>query len=111
LSRVGRCENVQVVGWGLGLGVAALVVVPLAFEWADLRSSFSLSRTVATATTALVVPAFCVGLGLGMPLQERPVVQWLVTVGATLLVYSFAARAIVSSAVAAETAPSRSTRG
>jgi uncharacterized membrane-anchored protein len=91
--------------------LAAVVLVPLGREYADLRRSYALSRLGALATTALVLPAFAVSLVLALPLADFPVAQWLATVVTTLLVYSFATRAIVSSAAAAETAPSRSTRG
>jgi uncharacterized membrane-anchored protein len=91
--------------------LAAIVVVPLGREYADLRRSYSLSRLGALATTALVLPAFAVSLMLALPLADFPVAQWVATVGTTFFVYSFATRAIVASAASAETAPSRSTRG
>jgi hypothetical protein len=91
--------------------LAGIVLVPLAREYVDLRQSFGLSRLGAIGTTALVVPAFGVGLTLALPLQSQPVLQWLATVCATLFLYSAATRAMVSSASAAEAAPSRSTRG
>jgi uncharacterized membrane-anchored protein len=91
--------------------LAAVVLVPLGREYADLRRSYALSRLGALATTALVLPAFAVSLVLALPLASFPVAQWLGTVATTFLVYSFATRAIVASAAAAGTAPSRSTRG
>jgi len=91
--------------------LAAVVLVPLGREYADLRRSYALSRLGALATTALVLPAFAVSLVLALPLANFPVAQWLTTVATTFLVYSFATRAIVASAAAAGTAPSRSTRG
>ena len=91
--------------------LAGVVLVPLGREYADLRRSYALSRLGALATTALVLPAFCVSLMLALPLADFPVAQWLATVATTFLVYSFATRAIVASAAAAGTAPSRSTRG
>ena len=91
--------------------LAAVVLVPLGREYADLRRSYALSRLGALATTALVLPAFAVSLALALPLANFPVAQWLGTVATTFLVYSFATRAIVASAAAAGTAPSRSTRG
>jgi hypothetical protein len=91
--------------------LASVVLVPLAFEYADLRARFGLSRRVALATTALVFPAFAAATALSSPLSGHAVVQWTATVATTLVVYSLAARAIASSALAAGTAPSRSTRG
>ena len=91
--------------------LAAVVLVPLGREYADLRRSYALSRLGALATTALVLPAFGVSLMLALPLADFPVAQWLATVATTFLVYSFATRAIVASAAVAGTAPSRSTRG
>jgi uncharacterized membrane-anchored protein len=91
--------------------LAAVVLVPLGREYADLRRSYALSRLGALATTALVLPAFGVSLILALPLADFPVAQWLATVATTFLVYSFATRAIVASAAVAGTAPSRSTRG
>ena len=96
---------------GVVVLLAAVVLVPLGREYADLRRSYALSRIGALATTALVVPAFAVSLMLALPLAHYPVAQWLATVATTFLVYSFATRAIVASAWAARTAPSRSTRG
>jgi uncharacterized membrane-anchored protein len=91
----------------IGVLFAAVVVAPLAREYADLRNTFGLSRTAAFGTTVLVVPAFAVGSTLALPLADRPAAQWLVAVAATLVLYSLATRAIVARASAAETAPSR----
>jgi uncharacterized membrane-anchored protein len=96
---------------GVTAFLAAVVLVPLGREYADLRRSYALSRLGALATTALVLPAFAVSLVLALPLADFPVAQWLATVATTFLVYSFSTRAIVASAAAAETAPSRNTRG
>jgi hypothetical protein len=102
---------VELVGVGVLAFLAAVVLVPLGREYADLRRSYALSRLGAVATTALVLPAFAVSLVLALPLSGQPVFQWLATVSATVLIYSVAARAIAASASAARTAPSRSTRG
>jgi FtsH-binding integral membrane protein len=91
--------------------LAGIILIPLAREYGDLRRSIGLSRVAAFATTSLVVPAFVVGLTLALPLQSRPALQWVASVVGTLAVYSLATRAIVASASAAGTAPSRSTRG
>ena len=91
--------------------LAAVVLAPLALEYADLRRAGGLSRTAALATTALVAPAFAIGLVLSQPLSAQPALHWTAIVTTTLLFYSVAARAIVSSASAAGTAPSRNTRG
>jgi hypothetical protein len=87
--------------------LAAVVLAPLARECVDLRRSFGLSRLGALATTALVLPAFAVGLTLALPLQAWPALQWLATVFSTLVVYSLATSAIAASASRAATAPSR----
>jgi hypothetical protein len=94
--------------------LTALVVVvlaPLAREYLDLRRTFGLSRMAALGTTALVAPSFAVGVVLGLPLSAQPALQWVAIVCTTIVVYSLATRAIVSSATAAGTAPSRNTRG
>jgi hypothetical protein len=91
--------------------LAAIVMLPLAREYGDLRRSFGLSRTAAFATTMLVLPAFGAAIVLALPLAAHPAAQWVAIVATTLLVYSAATRAIVSSASGAETAPSRTTRG
>ena len=91
--------------------LAMLVLAPLAREYLDLRRSLGFSRGAAFGTTALVLPSFVVGLVLALPLSGQPVLQWLATVTATVLIYSVAARAIAASASDAETAPSRNTRG
>ena len=91
--------------------LAAIVLVPLRREYADLRRSFGLTRVGAFATTALVVPAFAVATVLSQPLAAHPPAQWCAIVVATFAIYSLATRAIVASASSAETAPSRNTRG
>jgi Co/Zn/Cd efflux system component len=91
--------------------LAAIVLVPLAREYADLRRSFGLGRVGALATTALVLPAFAVATVLSQPLAAHPPVQWCTIVVATFGIYSLATRAIVASASSAGTAPSRNTRG
>jgi hypothetical protein len=93
----------------LGAVAAAVVVVPLALEYADLRRSLGLSRTAALGTTALVFPALVAGSTLAQPLADRPSLQWVTAVAATFVLYSLATRAIVARASAAETAPARST--
>lgn len=91
--------------------LAAIVVVPLGREYADLRRSFGLGRIGAFTTTALVLPSLGVAIVLALPLDAHPVAQWVAIVVTTFAVYSLATRAIVASASSAETAPSRSTRG
>ena len=96
---------------GVLAALAAIVLVPLGREYADLRRSFGLGRVGAFATTALVAPAFAVAAVTSQPLAAHPPVQWCAIVVATFAIYSLATRAIVASASSAETAPSRSTRG
>jgi hypothetical protein len=91
--------------------LAGIILVPLAREYADLRRSFGLSRLAAFATTSLVFPAFALATALSLPWSAHPLAQWSATVATTLAIYSLAARMIAASASAAETAPSRSTRG
>ena len=91
--------------------LAVVLLAPLAREYMDLRRTFGLSRAVALATTALVAPSFAVGVILALPLSGQPALQWAAIVCTTVVVYSVAARAIVSSATDAGTAPSRNTRG
>ena len=82
------------MGWGLVIAIAALVVVPLACEYLDLRRTWGVSPLAGLAVTALVVPSFGVGFALALPLAARPGLQWLVTVMATLAVYSLAVRGV-----------------
>ena len=82
------------VSLGMLLAIGAVVLVPLAREYADFRSSWGLGRAGALGTTALVLPAFAVSFGLSLPLASRPALQWAATVGATLVVYSLAVRAV-----------------
>jgi hypothetical protein len=91
--------------------VAAIVLVPLGREYADLRRRFGLGRMGAFATTALVMPAFALAAVTTQPLAAHPSAQWCAIVLATFAIYSLATRAIVASASSAETAPSRNTRG
>jgi hypothetical protein len=91
--------------------VAAIVLVPLGREYADLRRRFGLGRMGAFATTALVMPAFALATVTTQPLAAHPSAQWCAIVLATFAIYSLATRAIVASASSAGTAPSRNTRG
>ena len=88
--------------------LAAVVLLPLAREYTDLRRR-GLARTSALGTVSLLVPAFSVGLALALPLAARPAAQWAATVVLTLAIYSAAARAILARASSAATAPSRRT--
>ena len=74
--------------------IGAVVLVPLAREYAEFRRDWGLGRAGALATTALVLPSLAVGFALALPLAERPGIEWLVTVVATLAVYSAAVRAV-----------------
>jgi hypothetical protein len=76
------------------LAIGAVVLVPLAREYADFRRSWGLGRVGALATTALVLPAFAVSFALSLPLASQPALQWAASVGATLVVYSLAVRAV-----------------
>ena len=74
--------------------IGAVVLVPLVREYAEFRRDWGLGRAGALATTALVLPSLAVGFALALPLAERPGIEWLVTVVATLAVYSAAVRAV-----------------
>jgi hypothetical protein len=78
------------------LAVAALVVVPLAREYADLRRAWGIGWLAALGVTALVVPAVAVGLAIALPFASWPFVQWGVTVAAALAAYSLAVRAVAA---------------
>jgi hypothetical protein len=88
------------------LAVAALVVVPLAREYADFRRAWGLGRLGALGLTSLVVPAVGIGVAVALPLAAWPFVQWGVTIAAALAAYSLAVRA-AEAAVAPERASSR----
>jgi hypothetical protein len=85
---------VEFVGWGVLALIAAIVVVPLAREYAEFRRGWGLGRIAAFATTALVVPALGVGYALAVPLGAHPGLQWLTTVLAALVAYSLAVRGV-----------------
>jgi hypothetical protein len=88
--------------------LAAVVLVPLAREYADLRSA-GLARATALGVVSLVVPALGVGLALTLPLAARPTAQWAVAVIVTVALYSAATRPILARASSTATAPSRRT--
>ena len=88
--------------------LGAIVLVPLAREYADLRA-VGLARVSAVGTLSLLVPALAVGLALTLPFAARPALQWAVTVIVTVALYSAATRAILARASSAATAPSRRT--
>ena len=79
---------------GMLLAIGAVVLLPLAREYADIRRSWGLGRAGALATTALVLPAFAVSVALSLPLASQPGLQWAAIVAATLVVYSLAVRAV-----------------
>jgi hypothetical protein len=89
-------------------GLAAVVLLPLAREYADFRMA-GLARTAAMSTTLLLLPALAVGLAVALPLAARPAAQWALTVVVTVALYSAATRAILARASSAATAPSRRT--
>jgi hypothetical protein len=89
-------------------GLAAVVLLPLAREYADFRTA-GLARTAAMSTTLLLLPALAVGLAVALPLAARPAAQWALTVVVTVALYSVATRAILARASSAATAPSRRT--
>lgn len=88
--------------------MGAVVLVPLAREYADFRT-VGLTRAGALGVTVLLLPALAVGIALALPLAAEPVAQWAATVVVTVALYSAATRAIVARAVSAGTAPSRRT--
>ena len=81
--------------------VAALVLVPLAREYADFRTEWGLGRLKALATTLLVFPALAFGIAVSLPLAEEPAAQWTATVILTLLAYSLVTSAVRSSRASA----------
>jgi hypothetical protein len=87
--------------------LAAVVVLPLAREYGDLRTTVGLGRPAALATTALVFPAVVAGIAVSLPLASRPLLQWAAIVAVTVALYSLSARAIAASASSAVTTPSR----
>ena len=78
----------------LFLAIGAVVLVPLAREYVDFRRAWGLGRVGALATTSLVLPSLAVGFALARPLAAHPFLQWLVTVLATIGIYSFAVRGV-----------------
>jgi hypothetical protein len=88
--------------------LVAVVLIPLAREYADLRSR-GLARASAFGTVALILPALSVGLALTLALDARPAAQWAATVIVAVALYSAATRAILARASSAATAPSRRT--
>lgn len=80
------------------LALAAVVLVPLAREYADFRSEWGLGRVGALATTLLVLPALAVGLALSLSLTHDAALQWTMTVVVTVATYSAATSALRSAA-------------
>ena len=74
--------------------IGALVLVPLAREYADFRASWALGRLAALSTTLLIVPALAAGLAVGLVFAAEPAAQWTATVVTTLAVYSLAVGAV-----------------
>ena len=95
------------MAWGVSALVAALLIVPLAREYADFRRSWGLGRAAALGVTGLVVPAVGIGIVAAAPLAAWPYAQWGVTVAAALLVYSLAVRAVGAAVAPARVAGRR----
>ena len=95
------------MAWGVSALVAALVIGPLAREYADFRRSWGLGRAAALGVTGLVVPAVGIGIVAAAPLAAWPYAQWGVTVAAALLVYSLAVRAVGAAVAPARVAGRR----
>src|SRR3712207_86665 len=87
--------------------IGAVVLVPLAREYADFRASWGLGRLAALATTLLVLPALSLAIVLTLPLASSPALQWTATVIVTLGLYSLGTAAI-SAAREPARAPRRS---
>ena len=81
--------------------LAAVVLVPLAREYAEFRSEWGLGRVGALATTLLVLPALSLGLAVSSSLARDPALQWTMTVVVTVATYSVTTSAF-RSAVATE---------
>ena len=79
--------------------LAAVVLLPLAREYADFRNDWRLSRLGALAATLLVVPALAVGLSVSLAFAQEPALQWTMTVALTVATYSLATSALRSAAV------------
>ena len=77
------------------LGLLALLVFgPLAHEYVSLRRDLGLGRAAAGAAIVTLLPSLALGIAVALPLSERPVLQWSVTVVATLMAYSTAVAAL-----------------
>ncbi len=68
--------------------VAAVVLVPLAREYAAFRREWGLGRLGAAATACTLFPALAFGVAASLPLAETPVLQWLAAVVLTAGAYS-----------------------
>jgi hypothetical protein len=86
--------------------LAAVVLLPLAREYADFRNEWGLSRLAALATTLLVLPALAIGLSVSLAFAQEPAVQWTTAVVVTVAAYSLATAALRSAA--ASGSPQRS---
>lgn len=85
----------MLVATAIPLGLVALVVcAPLAFEYSSLRRDLGLGRAAAAAAIVTLLPSLALGIAVALPLSERPVLQWSVTVAATLMAYSVAVAAL-----------------
>jgi hypothetical protein len=79
----------------LPLGLVTLVVCgPLAYEYVSLRRDLGMGRGTAAAAIVTLLPSLALGIALALPLSGRPVLQWSVTVVATLTLYSVAVAAL-----------------
>jgi len=85
----------MLIATAIPLGLVALVVCgPLVYEYVSLRRDLGLGRAAAGAAIVTLLPALALGIAVALPLSERPVLQWSVTVVATLMAYSLAVAAL-----------------
>ena len=85
----------MLIATAIPLGLVALVVCgPLVYEYVSLRRDLGLGRVAAGAAIVMLLPSLALGIAVALPLSERPVLQWSVTVVATLMAYSLAVAAL-----------------
>jgi hypothetical protein len=85
----------MLIATAIPLGLVTLVVCgPLVYEYVSLRRDLGLSHAAAAAAIVTLLPSLALGIAVALPLSGRPVLQWSVTVVATLTAYSVAVAAL-----------------
>jgi hypothetical protein len=99
---------VEFVGWGVLALLAAIVFVPLAWEYTEFLRAWGLAADRRVRDDRARDARVGIGYALALPLGAHHGIRWLATVLATLVAYSLVVRSVEEIADASsDRAPAR----